>query len=80
MNPQMKNKKLKLLLSGKKGILLNHLPESLDSLFSIIEAYYKIDSRNIQITFKDREKGNSKMSTAIFYEAFSGVWKMKFGK
>ena len=34
----------------------------------------------VPITFKDREKGNSKMSTAIFNEAFSGVWKMRFGK
>ena len=33
----------------------------------------------VPITFKDREKGNSKMSTAIFNEAFSGVWKMRFG-
>jgi dolichol-phosphate mannosyltransferase len=32
----------------------------------------------VPITFKDREKGKSKMSTAIFNEAFSGVWKMRF--
>ena len=34
----------------------------------------------VPITFKDREKGNSKMSIAIFSEAFGGVWKMRFGK
>jgi dolichol-phosphate mannosyltransferase len=33
----------------------------------------------IPITFKDREKGNSKMSAGIFNEAFGGVWKMRFG-
>ncbi|MEY2830199.1 MAG: hypothetical protein RIQ33_2057 [Bacteroidota bacterium] len=34
----------------------------------------------VPITFKDREMGNSKMSAGIFSEAFSGVWKMRFGK
>jgi dolichol-phosphate mannosyltransferase len=33
----------------------------------------------VPITFKDREKGNSKMSAGIFSEAFGGVWKMRFG-
>ena len=31
----------------------------------------------VPITFIDREKGESKMSTGIFKEAFWGVWKMR---
>ena len=31
----------------------------------------------VPITFKDRTEGVSKMSTAIFNEAFVGVWKMR---
>ncbi|WBM75118.1 polyprenol monophosphomannose synthase [Saprospira grandis] len=34
--------------------------------------------REVPITFKDREEGASKMSTAIFSEAFWGVWSMRF--
>jgi dolichol-phosphate mannosyltransferase len=34
----------------------------------------------IPITFKDRERGKSKMSTSIFKEAIFGVLKMKFMK
>jgi dolichol-phosphate mannosyltransferase len=34
----------------------------------------------VPITFKDREKGKSKMSTAIFNEGFVGVWKLRFSK
>ena len=52
----MENKKLKLLLTGKKGILLQTLPDSLESLYQIIESYYQINTNNAQITFKDREK------------------------
>ena len=31
----------------------------------------------IPITFVDRQKGDSKMSSGIFKEAFYGVWKMR---
>jgi dolichol-phosphate mannosyltransferase len=34
--------------------------------------------KEIPITFKDRTEGASKMSTAIFSEAFWGVWKMRW--
>lgn len=34
----------------------------------------------VPITFKDREEGTSKMSTAILNEAISGVWQMRFSK
>lgn len=33
----------------------------------------------VPITFIDRKKGGSKMSSGIFGEAFVGVWKMRFG-
>lgn len=33
--------------------------------------------KEVPITFIDREKGESKMSTGIFKEAFFGVWKMR---
>jgi dolichol-phosphate mannosyltransferase len=33
--------------------------------------------KEVPITFIDREKGLSKMSSGIFKEAFYGVWKMK---
>ena len=33
--------------------------------------------KEVPITFIDRQKGTSKMSTGIFKEAFLGVWKMK---
>lgn len=36
------------------------------------------DIKEIPITFKDREEGASKMSTAIFSEAFFGVLKMRW--
>lgn len=36
---------------------------------------YKL--KEVPITFKDRAVGVSKMSTAIFNEAFVGVWKMR---
>lgn len=36
------------------------------------------DIHEIPITFKDREEGVSKMSTAIFNEAFFGVMKMRW--
>jgi len=35
------------------------------------------DIKEVPITFKDRIVGVSKMSTAIFNEAFVGVWKMR---
>jgi dolichol-phosphate mannosyltransferase len=31
----------------------------------------------VPITFIDRQRGTSKMSTGIFKEAFLGVWKMR---
>jgi len=34
-------------------------------------------AKEVPITFIDREKGVSKMSTSIFKEAFFGVWKMR---
>jgi len=34
-------------------------------------------AKEVPITFIDREKGVSKMSTSIFKEAFIGVWKMR---
>lgn len=43
--------------------------------YSTSLAGYKITE--VPITFKDREKGTSKMSTAIFKEAVFGVWKMR---
>ena len=35
--------------------------------------------KEVPITFVDRQRGKSKMSMKIFREAFSGVWKMRFG-
>lgn len=52
----MEKQKLKLLYSGRKGILLKSIPDSIDSLFRSIEKYLLLDSSKIQITFKDREK------------------------
>ncbi len=34
----------------------------------------------VPIAFEDRKLGTSKMSMSIFHEAFTGVWKMRFGK
>jgi dolichol-phosphate mannosyltransferase len=34
-------------------------------------------AKEVPITFIDREKGLSKMSSGIFKEAFYGVWKMR---
>ena len=34
----------------------------------------------VPIAFEDRKLGTSKMSMGIFNEAFTGVWKMRFGK
>ena len=36
--------------------------------------------KEVPITFKDRELGNSKMDTSIFKEAIFGVFKLKFKK
>ena len=52
----MEFKKLKLLYSGRKSVLLKSLPDSVDSLFQLVEKYLCLDSSKIQITFKDREK------------------------
>lgn len=52
----MENKKLKLLYSGRKSVLLKSLPDTVDSLFQLVEKYLSLDSSKIQITFKDREK------------------------
>ena len=40
---------------------------------------YKLGHKiqEVPITFKDREKGKSKMSMKIFKEAFFGVWKLR---
>lgn len=38
---------------------------------------HKLGIVEVPITFVDRQKGTSKMSTGIFKEAFYGVWKMK---
>ncbi len=38
---------------------------------------HKLGIKEVPITFIDRQKGTSKMSTGIFKEAFFGVWKMK---
>ncbi len=36
--------------------------------------------KEVPIAFEDRKLGTSKMSMGIFNEAFTGVWKMRFGK
>lgn len=38
---------------------------------------HNLGIEEVPITFIDRQKGTSKMSTGIFKEAFFGVWKMK---
>lgn len=44
--------------------------------FAVWQLGYKIEE--VPITFKDREKGSSKMSSDIFNEAFFGVLKMRW--
>ena len=44
--------------------------------FAAWQLGYKLEE--VPITFKDREEGASKMSTAIFNEAFFGVLKMRW--
>ncbi len=50
--------------------------------FQIEMKYYALKLgfkiKEIPITFKDRNQGQSKMSKAIFKEALIGVWKMRF--
>ncbi|NND93282.1 MAG: polyprenol monophosphomannose synthase [Flavobacteriales bacterium] len=43
--------------------------------YSAISLGFK--AKEVPIRFKDREKGQSKMSIGIFKEALTGVWKMK---
>jgi len=38
---------------------------------------HKLGIKEVPITFIDRQRGTSKMSTGIFKEAFFGVWKMR---
>lgn len=38
---------------------------------------HKLGIKEVPITFVDRQKGTSKMSSGIFKEAIFGVWKMK---
>jgi Kelch motif len=52
----MENKKLKLLFTGRKGILLKNVPESLDCLHGIIQHYYEVQIKDVQLTFLDTEK------------------------
>lgn len=63
----MENKKIKILFSGKKGILLQKPPKSLSDLYTIIESYYHIDSAKIQITFKDTDKDECEILDDITY-------------
>ena len=63
----MENKKLKILFSGRKGILLQHAPLSLASLYKIIESYYHVDSSKLQITFKDSDKDECEVLDDITY-------------
>ncbi len=46
--------------------------------YKAIKKGFKV--KEIPITFKDRERGKSKMSTSIFKEAIFGVLKMRFMK
>jgi dolichol-phosphate mannosyltransferase len=46
--------------------------------FSAIKLGFNV--KEIPITFKDRELGNSKMDISIFKEAFLGVIKLRFKK
>lgn len=46
--------------------------------YRVIKKGYKV--KEIPITFKDRERGMSKMSSDIFKEAILGVLKMRFTK
>ena len=46
--------------------------------FSAIKLGFNV--KEIPITFKDRELGNSKMDISIFKEAFLGVVKLRFKK
>ena len=46
--------------------------------YKTIKKGFKV--KEIPITFKDRERGKSKMSTSIFKEAIFGVLKMRFMK
>ncbi|OMJ91492.1 hypothetical protein SteCoe_5985 [Stentor coeruleus] len=73
----MENKKLKLLFSGKKGILLQRLPDSIESLHKIIESYYTVDSTKVQITFKDKEKDECEVLDNITYIAACGEFESK---
>ena len=74
--------------AGFKGYRLNVLEKiNLDAItfkgyaFQICMKYAVIKhgfrTKEIPITFVDRVRGDSKMSTGIFKEAFLGVWKMR---
>jgi septum formation topological specificity factor MinE len=65
----MDKKRLKLLCSGRRGILLKSLPPSIESLFSTIEKYFSINSSFIQITFKDSENDECEILDSETYNA-----------
>jgi len=46
--------------------------------YAALKAGFKLVE--VPITFKDRVEGTSKMSTAIFNEAITGIWQMRFSK
>ena len=63
----MENKKLKLLFSGKKGILVQSVPKSISALYEIIESYFKVDSSKVQLTFKDNENDECEILDDVTY-------------
>jgi Kelch motif len=65
----MQTKKIKLLFTGKKGILLQNYPSSIEELYKIIENYYQVNPNNVQITFEDTEKDECEILDNLTYIA-----------
>ena len=64
----MQAKKIKLLWPGHKGILLKTVPKTIESLFKIVEHYYKIDPASLLLTFFDNEKDECEITDDNTYK------------
>lgn len=65
----MESKKLKLLASGRKGILLPNYPHDINELFLLINSYMLESSEIFTISFKDQEGDECEITNQETYEA-----------
>ncbi|OMJ73338.1 hypothetical protein SteCoe_27996 [Stentor coeruleus] len=69
MNSTMEDKKLKILCTGRKGILLPNYPKSFPDLNTIILTYLKATSADFIISFKDQDGDECEVIDQETYEA-----------